>query len=260
MSTTPRLRLFAGPNGSGKSTLKNVLNEEWIGVYINPDEIEKGLRANTLIDFSDFGLVVDEDALLDYLRTSTLLAKGGMLESVNNLRFADNRLHFEAVEINSYFASVLADFIRQQLLAQGISFTFESVMSSPDKVEFLRKAQQAGFRTYLYFVATEDPEINVARVSHRVETGGHPVPEDKIRQRYYRSLELLLDAVTYSNRAYIFDNSADDQEHSWGAEVTNGEEIELKSPEMPAWFRKALWDHFEDEPSATDETPLYPAE
>ena len=38
---TPRLRIFAGPNGSGKSTIKEVISEELLGIYINPDEIEK---------------------------------------------------------------------------------------------------------------------------------------------------------------------------------------------------------------------------
>ncbi len=40
---TPRLRMFAGPNGSGKSTLKAMLRPELIGIYINPDEIEKNI-------------------------------------------------------------------------------------------------------------------------------------------------------------------------------------------------------------------------
>jgi pantothenate kinase-related protein Tda10 len=37
----PRLRMFAGPNGSGKSTFKSIIQPELLGVYINPDEIEK---------------------------------------------------------------------------------------------------------------------------------------------------------------------------------------------------------------------------
>ena len=37
----PRLRIFAGPNGSGKSTIKEVISKELLGIYINPDEIEK---------------------------------------------------------------------------------------------------------------------------------------------------------------------------------------------------------------------------
>lgn len=254
MSITPRLRLFAGPNGSGKSTLKDRIPNEWLGVYINPDEIEKGLRKDTSINFCDFEVNADSDELFAFLNNSTLLAKFDLLADVEKLSFSNNQLHFNDVEVNSYFASVLSDFIRHQLLAAGISFTFETVMSSRDKVDFLQKAQAAGFRTYLYFVATEDPEINVERVRHRVVTGGHPVPEDKILQRYKRSLELLIDAVSYSNRAYIFDNSADDQGHAWIAEVTDGVEIELKSAEMPAWCKTALWDYFDDSSEAN--TPV----
>ncbi|MFW9621073.1 MAG: hypothetical protein ACMV16_02800, partial [Macromonas sp.] len=103
----------------------------------------------------------------------------------------------------------------------------------------------AGFRTYLYFVATEDADINVARVEHRVAMGGHPVPEDKIRSRYQRSLGLLFDAVTCTDRAYIFDNSGD--EKVWIAEVTDGCELEMKAEFMPDWFKKSLWDRFKDE-------------
>ncbi len=33
--------MFAGPNGSGKSTLNSIISKELLGVYINPDEIEK---------------------------------------------------------------------------------------------------------------------------------------------------------------------------------------------------------------------------
>jgi len=37
----PRLRMFAGPNGSGKSTIKEIINKKILGIYVNPDEIEK---------------------------------------------------------------------------------------------------------------------------------------------------------------------------------------------------------------------------
>jgi len=42
----PRLRMFAGPNGSGKSTIKSIISEELLGIYINPDEIEKEKNHN----------------------------------------------------------------------------------------------------------------------------------------------------------------------------------------------------------------------
>ena len=112
-------------------------------------------------------------------------------------------------------------------------------------VEFLCKAQQVGFRTYLYFVATEDPEINVSRVQHRVSTGGHPVPRDKIISRYARSLSLLSSAVACAHRAYVFDNSGEDK--VWLAEVTDGRELEMKTDVAPHWFKTALWDTFDTE-------------
>lgn len=42
----PRLRVLAGPNGSGKSTIKPDLKPQWIGVFVNADEMEKDLKAS----------------------------------------------------------------------------------------------------------------------------------------------------------------------------------------------------------------------
>ncbi len=39
--SVPRLRMFAGPNGSGKSTINALVRPELLGIYINPDDIEK---------------------------------------------------------------------------------------------------------------------------------------------------------------------------------------------------------------------------
>ena len=134
--------------------------------------------------------------------------------------------------------------MRTKLLEQRASFTLETVMSHRSKVELLSRAQQAGYRTYLYYVATDDPAINISRVRNRVLLGGHDVPVDRIVQRYHRSLELLLDAVRHTNRAYIFDNSGDnpDHHHTWLAEITEGRELELKTDRVPAWFLRAVLD------------------
>lgn len=222
--------------------MKDMLRPEWLGVYVNADEIEKSIRACGCFDPGDFEVSCSGEELQDFLLQSILLQKAELLPEVPMLKWAGDQLHFDGVEVNSYWASVLADFIRHKLLASKTSFTFETVMSSPDKVDFLQKAQQAGFRTYLYYVATEDPEINISRVSNRVKEGGHPVPEDKIRKRYQGSLALLPQAVEFADRAFIFDNSRHAGNHILVAEVTHGEEIEMKTDPMPYWFKCALWD------------------
>jgi predicted ABC-type ATPase len=241
----PRMRMFAGPNGSGKSTIKDLLPVELLGVYINADDMELAIRRDGYLDIASFGVETTADEILGFFLASPFLASADLLDAAGQLRFHDGQLDFGAVAVNSYFASVAGDFIRHKLLATKVSFTFETVMSGADKVAFLKKAQQCGFRTYLYYVATEDPEINVSRVRHRVKVGGHMVPEDKIISRYQRSLELLPEAVNYANRTYIFDNSG--HGHVWVAEVTDGEELEMKTEQMPNWFKTALWDKFDAE-------------
>ncbi|MET3604620.1 putative ABC-type ATPase [Sphaerotilus sulfidivorans] len=105
----PRLRVFAGPNGSGKSTIKDSLLPQWLGVYVNADDIEKAIRTQVI-------------------------------------------------------------------------------------------------------------------------------------SRYHRSLELLPAAVEQSSRAYVFDNS--NHARTWIAEITDGDDMELQTDQMPHWFRTALWDPF----------------
>lgn len=239
-TSVPRLRMFAGPNGSGKSTIKSVLRKGLLGIYINPDEIEAEIKYHDFLDFRDYEIEPDENEILEFFRSSKLLEKADLLEEAEYLKFSDNKLSFFEVSVNSYFASVAADYIRQKLVQSGKSFSFETVMSSPDKIEFLQNARRRGCRNYLYFVATDSPEINISRVRYRVKTGGHDVPTDKITTRYYRSLDLLWEAVKYTDRAYIFDNSGSDL--IWLAEITNAENLEIKNDTAPSWFIKYVLD------------------
>jgi len=105
-------------------------------------------------------------------------------------------------------AQSIADFQRDACLQHRMSFSFETVMSHPSKVELMIKAQGLGYDITLFFVATADPEINVRRVENRVSAGGHDVPHDRIRARYWRSLELLSHAALVARRTVVFDNSA----------------------------------------------------
>jgi predicted ABC-type ATPase len=170
--TVPRLRMFAGPNGSGKSTIKSVVPQGLLGVYLNPDEMQQEIAACGFLEVGKYGVECAADEILDYFARSTLLQKANMLEEARRLRFAAGKLDFAGVPVNAYYASVAADFLRRKLLENRVSFSFETVMSSPDKVDLLEKASRAGYRTYLYYIATDDPAINVARVKARVDQGG----------------------------------------------------------------------------------------
>lgn len=228
--------MFAGPNGSGKSTLKHLIKPELLGVYINADDIELQLKTTGKLSLSQYRVATSADEWQSYLPQSTL-----NMDAMSKLVFDADCILIPTGTSFTYQATLIADFIRTKLLEASISFSFETVMSHNSKVDLLKQAQRRGYRTYLYYVATDGPEINIRRVQVRVSQGGHPVPEAKIRNRYIRSLGLLLDAISVTNRAYLFDNSVDGRESAWLAEVTDGTFLEMKTGSMPVWFQHAVW-------------------
>ncbi len=236
--------MFAGPNGSGKSTLKSYLPNELLGVYLNPDEIEKEIREQGFLDFSQYDVHASAHEIQSFFTKSDFLKAQGYDDKVAKLGFMDGWLDFAGTTVDSYLTLVAVEFLRQKLLRQKASFTFETVMSHESKVDLLAQAQAAGYRTYLYFVATDDPAINISRVRNRVKLGGHDVPTDRIEKRYQRSLDLLMDAIRHANRAYIFDNSGDstDGKQTWLAEITQGRKLELKTDKIPSWFKRSVLD------------------
>jgi predicted ABC-type ATPase len=105
-------------------------------------------------------------------------------------------------------AQALADQRREECIAEKQSFSFETVMSHPSKVDILVRARTAGFYVLMYFVGTDDPRINIDRVALRVAQGGHDVPTDRIVKRWHRTMGFLDQAIRASDEAFIFDNSA----------------------------------------------------
>lgn len=87
------------------------------------------------------------------------------------------------------------------------SFAFETVGSHVSKAELMQTAKDNGYHVKLYFICTQDPEINIARVKNRVKQGGHDVPEDKILKRYQNSLALLPREFEIADEALVYNNS-----------------------------------------------------
>lgn len=235
-----RMRVFAGPNGSGKTTIVNSLRSEiGFGVYVNADDIESLLKESKVLLFNSYQLSIKDNELQDFFKTSQFSPiKRAESDLWKKLSIKDNVLHIDTF-VDSYLAADLAEFIRQNLLKNGISFTYETVMSHESKIEFLQQAQEIGYRVYLYFVATEDPKINISRVNVRVAQHGHFVAPDVVTNRYYKSLQHLKEAVKKSNRAYLWDNSG--TASLLVAEITDGSDVTIfDTDKVPNWFIKYL--------------------
>jgi hypothetical protein len=115
--------MFAGPNGSGKSVLKSYLPESLLGVYLNPDEIEAGIKKSGYADIHRFGIQTTQEEILSAFAGSKFLQEKGFSDAARSLSFEDGRLFFTSDVGNSYFASVLVDFIRGKLLKVRQTFT-----------------------------------------------------------------------------------------------------------------------------------------
>lgn len=236
------MRVFAGPNGSGKTTIfKGILadNKVQLGVYVNADEIQETLARSGSIDFSSYQLNVSDEKVKAFFRFSMFSpVKRNELDLWLKISVSKNIFKITTT-VESYLAADLAEFIRQQLLESGISFTYETVMSHPGKIDFLQQAIQKDFKVYLYYIATVDPDINISRVNVRVAQDGHAVPPEVVRNRYYKSLYNLKSAVKQSNRAYIFDNSQ--KQARLIAEITNGSDVVLNNAtDTPNWVVEYL--------------------
>lgn len=212
-----RLRILAGPNGSGKTSIYKDLRDafNW-GVFVNADMIEQSLRTDGELNLSVYGVSnISKEQLAEAFNQSSQVQNSKC--RLENIELVDDVLILNNVTLlDSYFSAFVASFIQLSLMEKGVSFSFETVMSHPSKLEIMQYAKEKGYRVYLYFVSTLSPEINVGRVKTRVAEGGHNVDADKVRARYERSLQQLAAAIRLSDRAYIFDNS--DKTYQWIAE------------------------------------------
>lgn len=132
-------------------------------------------------------------------------------------------------------AAKLATDKRYECLAQKKDFVFETVFSSEEKLEFVRKAKAAGFFIRFFFVCTEDPEINVHRITKRFLEGGHEVPISKIISRYYKSLANAAQAIELVDRAYIYDNSVENTLPQLLYRTVDGKVFKQYTEDVPEW-------------------------
>jgi predicted ABC-type ATPase len=134
-------------------------------------------------------------------------------------------------------AAILAERMRLELIAQRSTFAFETVFSRTDYwLEFISGAKQAGYRVQVYFVCTEDPDLNAARVIARAARGGHSVPLDKVAKRYAGSIRTALAAVDIVDEIWIYDNTGRNRVPRLLGRLVDGVREDVER-DLPGWAR-----------------------
>lgn len=136
-----------------------------------------------------------------------------------------------------------ADRRRSAALQARRDFTFETVLSTPDKLDFLRACRSANYHIKAHFIATRNPSINAARVMARVKKGGHSVPMDKILSRYHKSLANLATLIDLSDHVEVYDNSADWIPPRLVITFQGDLLYRINSQPIPAWVTRSINHH-----------------
>lgn len=129
---------------------------------------------------------------------------------------------------------------REQCMAKGDSLIFETVLSSDGKVDFIRRAHEAGYFIRIFFVSTSHPSINSSRIAKRVMQGGHDVPITKIISRYQKSILNCKRVAAIVDRVYVYDNSVEDTEARLLFRMTDGQLFKRYTDDIPLWAQTII--------------------
>jgi predicted ABC-type ATPase len=164
----PVLLLIAGPNGSGKSTLVASAAGQSVLKQL-------GLNPADMLN-------ADEQAAM-------LAGHGPVTPDI------------------SLAAAIDIDTALDRAIGEGRPVAVETVLSSDKYVRRVDAASAKGYAVVMVYVCVADEDLNVARVRSRVMDGGHDVPEDRIRGRRQRSIDMLDHFIPKLDALYVFDNS-----------------------------------------------------
>lgn len=102
------------------------------------------------------------------------------------------------------------EFGRSQIeaaMANGSNYAFETTLGGKTIAAMLAEAADT-HDVLMIFCGLESVELHLQRVQARVASGGHDIPEAKIRERWVSSRLNLLKLMPQLARLQVFDNSA----------------------------------------------------
>lgn len=127
----------------------------------------------------------------------------------------------------------------------GQDYTFETTLGGESIAKLLGEVLTLGHEVALVFVGLASAELHIARVQSRVSAGGHPIPEEKIRERYTSSIQNLVKLAPRLSMLRLLDNSVEADpktgQRPEPRELLHAEEGQIlrscELPDCPAWAK-----------------------
>ena len=96
-----------------------------------------------------------------------------------------------------------------KLISSNSDFAFETTLATKSYTNTIQKAKLHGYEVTLVYFWLDSVELATSRVRTRVLEGGHNIPEDVIKRRYFSGAKNLFKLyIPICDYWMIFDNSA----------------------------------------------------
>lgn len=95
-----------------------------------------------------------------------------------------------------------------ELAQHKVDFGFETTLATRSLVSRIKTLQKMHYEIHLFYLWVQSPDLAAERVAKRVEKGGHDVPFETIRRRYFYGIRYLVNLyMPMCDTWTIFDNS-----------------------------------------------------
>ena len=129
---------------------------------------------------------------------------------------------------------------------KGLNYAFETTLGGKTVAGKIQQATKT-HDVLIWFCGLSSPELHIARVKARVAVGGHPIPEEKIRERYLLAQLNLIKLMPHVAYVKVYDNSAEAAtagtvpDPLLVLEMENGRVISPASDDLKALQRAPEW-------------------
>ena len=97
----------------------------------------------------------------------------------------------------------------ERAIAERFDFAFETTLGGSTITALLEQAIASGIEVRIWYVGLDSVELHIARVRARAAKGGHDIPDQRIRDRYPRSLLNLIRLMPKLTALRVYDNSVE---------------------------------------------------
>jgi predicted ABC-type ATPase len=171
--------------------------------------------------------------LTDVLKIPTFVNADAIARGLNGLNPES-----EAFRAGRIMLDQMNDLVRRRE-----DFAFETTLSARTYANWLSQLRVTGYAVLLYYYWLDSPELAIARVALRVQSGGHFVPDADIRRRYARSVRNFLELYRpIADEWEVYDNSSETRVLlAYGSSQTSPQTQVIYRPEtyLAAFLRSA---------------------